>query len=114
MWPHLLLAYTELGAKDWPNLLTFSLEGLAANPGQVELTVLRVVAMAGLGSHAEAQQLLDASGSAGLLRWHLLHPCGYPLELGIAELLHGQHLVIREVEPQWGPLVLPADRHGGG
>jgi len=109
IWPHLLLSYTELAAHDWANVLTFALEGLSINPDQLELIALRCVAMAALGSPVQAQLVLNETQAGAVLRWHLYHPDGHPLERVIKEM-HALGLRIPAADPAWGPLVIDHPR----
>lgn len=101
--PPMLLAYAALARQDWPELAAWSTRGLAIHPDHGELLVLQAAGLARLGRTTEGQALLDRI-APGHLRYHLEHPLGHPMELGVQAAL-AAGLTIPPAESALGPLV---------
>jgi tRNA A-37 threonylcarbamoyl transferase component Bud32 len=114
VWPDMLLAYAELKdgdggpgqIVDYGTILALARDGLLHNDDHLELQILRTIGMCGLGLRKEAQDTLDGFGAPGVLRWHILHPQGHPIERALRVLLE-YRLVIPPGDPVPGPLVVP-------
>ncbi|MBA2482361.1 MAG: serine/threonine protein kinase [Planctomycetes bacterium] len=113
VWPRLLLAYVHLDSEYHAGVLTSAVEGLSINPDNRELLVLRAVGMCGLGLRSEAQDLINRSDCASLLRYHLYHQEDHPIERGISALV-AQGIIIPPADPLPGPLVVPVLEEEGG
>ncbi len=87
LWPHLILAYVALSDGDDQALLREADAGLLQNPDHLELVVLKAVALAHDGRLAAAQALIDRSGNAGHLLYHLRHHSGHPMERSVEALV---------------------------
>jgi hypothetical protein len=110
----MLLAYAELKdgdegpghSIDYGTILALARDGLLHNDDHLELQILRTIGMCGLGLRQEAQDTLDGFPAPGVLRWHILHPQGHPIERALRVLLE-YRLVIPPGDPRPGPLVVP-------
>lgn len=84
--PPLLLGYAALARQDDVALDAAVTRGLAIDPTNSELLVLRAAALAHSGKKVEAQAIVDRL-DAGHLRYHLGHAVGHPMERSVRALI---------------------------
>ena len=87
LWPHLILSYVALNDGDDQTLLREADAGLLQNPDHLELIVLKAVALAHTNRLAAAQALIDRSGDAGQLLYHLRHHSEHPMGRSVEALV---------------------------
>jgi serine/threonine protein kinase len=87
LWPHLILAYVALSDADDQVLLREADAGLLQNPDHLELIVLKAVALARTKRLAAAQALIDKSGGARQLLYHLRHHSEHPMGRSVEALV---------------------------
>jgi serine/threonine protein kinase len=107
LWPHLILAYVALSDGDDQALLREADAGLLQNPDHLELVALKAVALAHTGRLAAAQALIDRSGNAGHLLYHLRHHSGHPMERSVEALVDAGVLISVATPTAVPPLALP-------
>jgi tRNA A-37 threonylcarbamoyl transferase component Bud32 len=107
LWPHLILAYVALSDGDDQALLREADAGLLQNPDQLELVVLKAVALAHTDRLAAAQALIDRSGNAGHLLYHLRHHSEHPMERSVEALVDAGVQISVAAPTALPPLGLP-------
>ncbi len=107
LWPHLVLGYVALAGQDAARVVAEADAGLAANPDNLELAILRAAGLARGGQVAAAQAAVDAAHAAAHLQYHLQHPVGHPMERSVQALVDSG-VRIPAAEPLLGPVVHPA------
>ncbi len=109
LWPHLVLAYVALADHDDQALLREADYALDANSDNIEVLVLKAVALAHLGKRDQAQFLLDQRQEYGLIQYHLHNPGMHPMERSV-HALRDAGVTIPEVPPLRSPVVRPKHR----